>query len=119
MSKNAVSSAGTCVAGKLRQFEVYESPSALDRDIAPYIVVLQSHFLDALPTVVVAPLLRPEAAERLAYLSVEVVIGDERFVLSLHELATVPKRSLRHKLGDVRNQEDAISRGLQRLFTGF
>jgi len=98
---------------------VFESPSALDRDIAPYVVVLQSHFLDGLPSVVVAPLLKYPTVERFAFLSVDVSIGSERFVISLHELATFDRRSLRQKVGDVAAHEDAISRGLQRLFNGF
>ncbi len=82
-------------------------------------VVLQSHYLDGLASVVVAPLLRAANAERLAYLSIDVTIDDEPFVVSLHEMLTVSVRSLRRKAGDVRQAQDDIQRGLQRLFTGF
>ncbi|HEY1753135.1 MAG TPA: CcdB family protein [Caulobacteraceae bacterium] len=102
----------------MKQFEVYANPSARDRDIAPYVVVLQSHFLD-LPTVVVAPLLRGESAERLVYLSIDVTISGDGFVVSLHELATVTLRSLRRRVADLTEQQDAIVRGLGRLFSGF
>ena len=41
----------------MRQFDVCENPSARSREAAPFVVVLQSHLLNEMPTVIVAPLL--------------------------------------------------------------
>ena len=87
--------------------------------MARYVVVLQSHFLEGLPSVIVAPLLIAERAERFPHLSIDVTIANEALVVSLHELAAVDERSLRTKAGDVAEHQDILDRGLQRLFTGF
>ena len=102
-----------------RRFDVFENPSPRLRHLAPYVVVLQSHFLEGLPSVIVAPLLIAERAERFAHLSIEVRVANETLVVSLHELAAVDERSLRAKVGDVTEHQDKLDRGLQRLFTGF
>ncbi len=103
----------------MRQFDVYEAPSETSRRIAPYIVVVQSHFLDDLPTVLIAPLLRRQ--ERPAYGEVSVIVdfAEEELLFSLAELVAVDRGSLRHRRGDVRDHEDAIRRALERVFTGF
>ena len=44
----------------MRQFDVYRNPSERSRAYAPYVVVLQSHLLEAMPTIVVAPMLLAE-----------------------------------------------------------
>jgi hypothetical protein len=103
----------------LRQYDLYESPSSRRNDVAPYVVILQSHFLPTMPSIVIAPLLRSAMAERLTYLSVDVRVDREDFVIALHELLAVSIRSLRRRVGDVLPYQDAIERGLQRLFTGF
>lgn len=65
------------------------------RDFAPYIVILQSHLLEGLPSAVAAPLLVASRAERFAYLSVDVEFAGSEYVLALHELATFDLRQLR------------------------
>ncbi|HEY2708468.1 MAG TPA: CcdB family protein [Caulobacteraceae bacterium] len=103
----------------MQRFDIYDSPSGRNADLTPYVVVLQSHYLDGLPSVVVAPLIVESAAEKFPYLSVPVVVGGDRFVVSLHELIAVDVRSLKQKVGNVLSAADAIDRGLQRLFSGF
>jgi len=103
----------------LRQFDVYEAPTEAARRIAPFVMVLQSHFLNSLPTVLVAPLLRQ--VDRPAYgdVSVAVVFEDERLVLSLAEMAAARRSDLRSLRGNLRQHEDQIRRALDRVFTGF
>ncbi|WP_337188221.1 CcdB family protein [Phenylobacterium sp.] len=103
----------------MRQFDVYESPTEASRRIAPFLVVLQSHFLEGLPTVIVAPLLR--RAERPRYLAVglDVEFADEELVLSVAEMLAVDRGVLRRRRGDLRMREDEIRRALDRVFTGF
>ena len=103
----------------MRQFDVYEAPSAAARRIAPFVVVVQSHFLDGVPTVVIAPLLRQ--ADRPAYSGVSVPLrfADEDLVLSLAELVRVDRAVLRRARGTLQELEDEIRRALERVFTGF
>lgn len=103
----------------MRQFDVYEAPTEASRRLAPFVVVVQSHFLEGIPTVVIAPLLR--AAERPAYSDVSVPLRflDQDLVLSLAELVTANRTALRRRLGDLWEHEDAIRRALERVFTGF
>jgi hypothetical protein len=65
----------------LRQFDVFENPNVRSRAIAPLIVILQSHLLADLPTIVVAPLLR--AADRPLYtrVSVEISLDDTLYLV--------------------------------------
>lgn len=82
-------------------------------------MVLQSHYLEGLPSVVVAPLLSSHHAQRFAHITLDVEVGGETLVLSLQELAAVDVRGLRRKVADLEAYQDAIDRALQRLFSGF
>ena len=103
----------------MRQFDVYEAPSDASRRIAPYVVVMQSHFLEGLPTILIAPLLRLQERPAYGEVSVAINFADEELLLSLAELVAVDRGSLRRRQGDVRDHEDAIRRALERVFTGF
>lgn len=102
----------------MRQFDVYETPGASAR-VAPFVLILQSHFLDALPSVLVAPLLR--SGERPAYKEVSVTLPfeGESFVISPAEMVAMDRRRLTQHRGDLRQYEDQIRRALERVFTGF
>lgn len=103
----------------MRQFDVYDAPTEASQRIAPYVVVVQSHFLGSLPTVIVAPLLRE--ADRPAYADVSIPLrfAEQDLVLSLAELATIDRKLLRRQQGNLRAYEDAIRRALDKVFTGF
>ena len=102
----------------MRQFSVVENPSAAGRDYAPYLVVLQSHHLDPLDSVVMAPAIR-DAARPLGLLDVPVEIRGEPFVVAISELAATNRQRFRDPIGDLSAHEDALRRALDRLFTGF
>lgn len=88
--------------------------------MASYVVVLQSHYLAAMPTAVVAPMLRAEP-DRPAYTEVAVrleFLGDA-YIVSIAELAAINARELGAPVGDLRDFEDPIRRALERLFSGF
>jgi toxin CcdB len=103
----------------IRQFDVFPNPSLRSREDAPYVVVLQSQYAGDMPTVVVAPVYRAEAAERLTKLSVDVYLEDQDLVILLPELASINAAVLRSKRGDFLSYEDDIRSALNRLFTGF
>ena len=99
----------------MRQFEVYANPSSASVAFAPYVVVLQSHYID-LKSVVVAPLVTDKLAT-----SVEIAItfDGQSLVLALTELGSIWAASLRDPLGDLVTYDYEIRRALDRLFSGF
>lgn len=99
----------------MRQYDVYLAPGAAAQ-ITPYVVVLTSHYM-RLRAVLVAPMLAAFSAVESAELMVRYE-GAE-FTLSLLDMAAVEPRALKHCVGSLADQEDAIRRAVDRLFTGF
>lgn len=102
----------------MRQFDVYENPSAEARRFAPFVVVLSSHLIPGFDDAVVAPLVNDSAAI-VAEFEIAVVVEQQPLVVVLTELAGVQGRSLKRRVGSLLAQEDDIRRALDRLFTGF
>lgn len=103
----------------IRQFAVFENPSPRSRAAAPFIVVMQSHFLSEMHTTLVAPLIREPRSGDFTRVSIQVRLGDEFLHLSLAEMAPIRSAELRRSVGDLADHEDDIRRALDRLFTGF
>ncbi len=102
----------------VRQFGVYENPSASGRRFAPYLVVLSSHLLADFDDVVVAPLVN-DAKGTVSELEIDVSVQDQELVLVISELSTIASRTLRRRIGTLLDHEFDIRRALDRLFTGF
>lgn len=103
----------------MRQFDVCENPSPRTRNVAPYVVVLQSHFLGSLPTTVVAPLLLDNGRPPYTEATVTVDMAGQTYVASIVNMASVPTETLRRPVGSLKTYEDDIRRALDRIFTGF
>jgi len=103
----------------VRQFDVFPNPSERSRRIAPLVVIVQSHLLDSLPTVVVAPLLRPAERPAFTQVGLPVAFNGEDYTCSLAELSATDAHRLSKSLGSLRDYEYEIRRALDRLFTGF
>jgi hypothetical protein len=103
----------------IRQFDVFDNPSDRLKRSAPYIVALQSHYLDALNTTVVAPLFRPEVipAENVVMLAVE--FSGQSLVLDVTLLANLPSKLLGRPRGSLVQYDLEIRRAIDRLLTGF
>lgn len=82
-------------------------------------MVLQSHLLDGAPTVVVAPLLIDDGRSAYSEASVTLVFAGTSYILSVPEMAGVERGRRRAGVGSVAENEDAIRRALERVFTGF
>lgn len=102
----------------MRQFDVYENPSAAARRFAPYLVVLSSHLILGFEDAVVAPLVNDGQAT-VGTLEVDVALEGQRLILVVSELAGIEGRALSRKIGSLAAYEDDIRRALDRLFTGF
>ena len=103
----------------MRQFDVFPNPSDRSRPTAPYVVVLQSHFLAAVPTTIVAPLLIDDDRSAYSDASVKLAFNGERYGLSVPELAGIEPARMKGCAGNLNEHEDAIRRALDRVFTGF
>ena len=102
----------------MRQFDAYLNPSPTSQDIAPFLVVLSSHHLRNLTDVIVAPAIA-DATRVVGEVELEVEINGRPLVLVLSDLFSVSLSQLRKSAGSLAAHEDAIRRGLERLFTGF
>ncbi len=102
----------------MRQFDLVENPSERSRAHAPLFAILQSHHLQNLDSVVVAPLLR-DAARSMSALDIDVEVAGEPLVLALGELFGIERSLPKTPTASAAGYEDAIRRGLDRLFTGF
>ncbi len=102
----------------MRQFDVLPNPNAASRKYAPFVAVLQSHHLDPIDTVVLAPLVN-DAERPISSLEIPVMIGGEPLVLVIAELAGVRREGLGKPVGSLRAWEDEIRRAFDRLLTGF
>tara|TARA_R110002051_G_C8483445_1_gene462028 strand:- start:5 stop:316 length:312 start_codon:yes stop_codon:yes gene_type:complete len=103
----------------MRQFDVFPNPSPRSRVAVPFIVLMQSHFIDRMPTALIAPLIREPRSGDFTRVSAVVRLNHETLYLSLAEMAPILRSSLKRSVGSVTSFEDDIRRALDRLFTGF
>jgi toxin CcdB len=102
----------------VKQFDVFENPSAAAWRYAPYLVVLSSHLILDFDDAVIAPMVNDSQAT-VGTLEVEVDFNGERLVLVVTELASMRGEHLKRRVGSLLAHEDDIRRALDRLFTGF
>ncbi|MCF8506644.1 MAG: CcdB family protein [Caulobacter sp.] len=107
--------APTFGAGELRQFDVFRNPSAPSRRFAPFVAMIQSHFIEQ-AVVVVAPLVVDKVTTGV---DIDVDHDGNGFVLALSELGSVHRQALGRTVGSLTSQEDDIRRALDKLFSGF
>jgi toxin CcdB len=103
----------------IRQFDIIQNPSPRSRDRIPYLAVLQSHYLRALDTLIVAPLIPAELVQADNGTSIPVVFDGRSFTLDLGLLSNLEASSVGRALGSVAENDYEIRRALDRLFTGF
>lgn len=74
----------------LKQYDVVANPSARSRNVKPYLVLLQSRFLDYLPTRIVAPLVPQSAYFPNKRLSPSFIVGGRELMFTPTDIAVVP-----------------------------
>lgn len=102
----------------MRQFDVLVNPARGEHAWAPYMVVLQSHYLEPLETVVVAPLI-DDAARPVTAVDVPVAFSGRELVIAVGELRGSALNGHRRAIGSLSDREDDIRRALEKLFSGF
>ena len=103
----------------IRQFDIHPSPSASSSADAPLVCVLQSHYLEAIDTVMVAPLLRAKGKITATQVAVPVEFEGENYLLDVSLMANIERTAVGRPRGNLLDSEYDIRRALDRLFTGF
>jgi toxin CcdB len=104
----------------MAQFDTYDNPSPAQREVFPFVVVLQSDQLDHLNTRLVMPLARhsspPKAAPRR--LAQAVDLQGERLWLAPHLVAALPERLLRRPRASLREERHRFLDALDAVISG-
>ena len=98
----------------MARFDLYSSVGGRNQ----YVVDVQADLLASLATRVVVPLLPRGAAEAIRELNPVVQIDDQDYVVMTQELSAVRRSQLRHRIGSLAEQRDAITRALDVLLIG-
>lgn len=103
----------------MAQFDVCLNSNTGTQVRVPYLLVLQTDFLEPLATVVVSPLVRTGDFIPAKRLNPVFEIEGEQFILSTAELAGVPKGTLGAVVENLSHERDAVIAAVDLLFTGF
>jgi len=102
----------------MSQFDVHANPSRLGRHDRPFLVTLQTRFLDHLNTRVCAPLVMQGAIKPQPRLNPFLTVEGQDYYFSPTELVTLPVRMLGKPVANLEVQRDRIVGALDRLFLG-
>ena len=102
----------------IRQFDVFDNPSGQTAQSFPFLVVLQADWVRETSSVIVAPLVRPNAALRHPLLYPEFRIEARRLVLAIADLAALPRTRLTKRVANLDPVRHRIIAALDLLFTG-
>lgn len=105
----------------MAQFDVFPNRDDESAAVVPYVLDVQSNFLDRLSTCIVIPLAIPEVLDTLPILRLnpKVSVGETALVALTQDMAPVPRRLLRHPVTNLSPQREEILAALDFLFTGF
>jgi toxin CcdB len=105
----------------MARFDVYRNPGDHQASV-PYLLDVQSNYLDALHTRIVIPLRRIDAFPPVALpkdLIPVFVIEDNACLLDTPQLAAIPSNMLKTSVMSLSLSQSAIMMSLDRLFGGF
>jgi len=104
----------------MSQFDAYDNPSVGQREVFPYVVVLQNDQFDQFSTRFVMPLTRvklpPRGVPRRLAQAVEV--RGEKLWLAPHLCATVPARVLKRPVAALRSARQQFVDALDAVVSG-
>ncbi|MGA8392373.1 MAG: CcdB family protein [Burkholderiaceae bacterium] len=105
----------------MAQFDVFPNTDAESASVIPYVLDVQSNFLDGLSTCLVIPLAMPQALDTLPILRLNpsVDVGGNTLVVLTQDMAPVPRRLLKHPVANLSTQREETLAALDFLFTGF
>jgi toxin CcdB len=102
----------------MSQFDVHANPSRLGREDRPFLLVVQTRFLDHLKTRVCAPLIVEHALRTEPRLNPRLRLTGRDYYLSPTELVTLPVRLLGKPVANLEDYRDRIIAALDLVFLG-
>lgn len=103
----------------MAQYDVFANPSRSATDGIPYVVVVQSDLLAALPTRLTMPLAVLDGATQVPTVLCPVIVVKGRRLHALaHYTAPLPARALKRPVGNVAAQASALVSALDALLSG-
>jgi toxin CcdB len=102
----------------VRQFDIVENLIETSRKQYPFLLILQHDRVTSLQSVIVAPLVRRQAAAAGTKLHPAVTISGEMYLLLAEELAATPRAVLGRVVTSAEDQRYAIVSAIDLLFTG-
>jgi len=103
----------------MAQYDVFSNPSRSAAEGIPYVVVIQSDLLDALPTRMTVPLAMFDADIKVPTgLCPVIEVRGKRLVALAHYAAPLPARLLRRPLDNVAAQSSALISAMDTLLSG-
>lgn len=103
----------------MAQYDVYTNPSRSAADGIPYVVVIQSDLLDALPTRLTMPLAVAEAAIKApTALCPVITVQGQRLHALAHYAAPLPAKLLRRPVDNVAVHASALVSAIDAVLSG-
>lgn len=103
----------------MAQYDVFVNPSRSAADGIPYVVVVQSGLLDALPTRLTLPLAVFDVATKApAALCPVIIVKGQRLHALAHFAAPLPAKALRRPVDNVAAQSSALVSALDAVLSG-
>ena len=98
----------------MAQFDVYKNPSNITRKHYPYLVDIQSPYLDELATRIVIPLGKAALFKNTAMkgLTPEAVFQGERLLLLTPQISSNSKKLLKEPIGSMSHLRDEVTNAL-------
>jgi toxin CcdB len=103
------------------QYDVYPNPSRSAADGIPFVVVIQSDLLDALPTRMVVPLAdaQSEQTKAPAALCPTITVNGQRLLALAHFAAPLPAKALRQPVTNVATLASVFVAAIDAVLSGF
>ena len=103
----------------MAQYDVFPNPSSSASAGIPFVVVIQSDLLDALPTRLTLPLALFDAATRApAVLCPVIVVKGQRLHALAHFAAPLPAKLLKRRVDNVAAQASALVSAMDAVLSG-
>jgi toxin CcdB len=98
----------------MAQFDVFSNPSAATRKHFPYLVDVQSSYLEELATRIVIPLSKASLFKDIAMkgLTPEVAFQDENLLLLTPQISAISKKRLKAPIGSLSHMRDDLLNAL-------
>ncbi|WP_134726671.1 CcdB family protein [Paracoccus luteus] len=97
----------------MAQFDVYRLPDGR------HLVDLQTDLVTVEASRITAPMVRPTSPLALTRLTPPVRLNDQDWVVIVPQLAAIPARNLRQRVGSLSDHADEIFRAIDILTHGF